>query len=129
MAPAHLITSEKLSQFKELRFAMSTRAGGTSQPPLDMNLSYNVGDDPASVTENRKRLFASLGLDHEHLAFPRQCHSNTVKLALDPGEYESCDALVTGRAGLPLVVTVADCLPIVLFDFRHNSLALIHAGW
>jgi YfiH family protein len=39
------------------------------------------------------------------------------------------DALATSRPGLPLCVSTADCLPIVLYDPRAGRLASVHAGW
>jgi len=45
------------------------------------------------------------------------------------GEYESCDGLITNTADLPLVVTVADCLPVVLFEPEKAVLGHVHAGW
>lgn len=129
MTEPRLISSEKLSQYPALRFAMSTRIGGVSPEPLGMNLSYRVGDDPANVAENRKRFFGSLGFSDSGSAIPHQCHSSSIQVVSQPGEYESCDGLVTRTSGLPLVVTVADCLPIVLYDPSRAVLALVHAGW
>ena len=43
--------------------AFSLRGGGVSAPPFDsLNLGAHVGDDPAAVAENRRRLRAALGL-------------------------------------------------------------------
>ena len=39
------------------------------------------------------------------------------------------DALATARRGLPLAISTADCLPIVLYDARGGRLAAVHAGW
>ena len=129
MAERHLINSEKLSRYPALRFAMSTRVGGVSPEPLGMNLSFRVGDDPANVAENRKRFFGSLGYLDSGSAIPHQCHSSNIQIVSQPGEYESCDGLVTQTTDLPLVVTVADCLPVVLYDPSRAVVALVHAGW
>ena len=129
MTVPRLINSVKLSEYPALRFAMSTRSGGVSPEPFGMNLSFRVGDDPANVAENRKRFFGSLGFSDSGSAIPHQCHSSSIQVVSQPGEYESCDGLVTQITDLPLVVTVADCLPIVLYDPTQPVLALIHAGW
>ena len=43
--------------------ASTTRWGGVSAPPYDsLNLAGHVGDNPACVAENRRRLAAKLGL-------------------------------------------------------------------
>jgi polyphenol oxidase len=124
-----LLTSEKLSAFSSVRFMMSLRIGGASPEPLGMNLSYGVGDDPANVAENRRRFFLPLGFTESQSAIPHQCHSNNVQLVSGPGSYEACDGLVTRKKGLPLVVTVADCLPVILFDPESEALGVVHAGW
>ena len=50
------------------RAAFSTRLGGVSKTPFrSLNLSLAVGDDPADVLENRRRLAAGLGYrDQQH---------------------------------------------------------------
>jgi len=112
-----------------VRFAMSTRVGGVSPEPRGMNLSFRVGDDPANVVENRKRFFGSLGIMESGLAIPHQCHSNNIQIVSLPGEYDACDGLVTQTKGLFLSVSVADCLPVVLYDSTNSVLGLVHAGW
>ena len=39
------------------------------------------------------------------------------------------DALITNTSGIFLSITVADCLPVFLFDPKTNSVGLVHAGW
>jgi len=129
MSDVRLITSDKLSRYSLVRFAMSTRVGGVSLESLGMNLSFGVDDNPANVVENRKRFFGSLGFSESECAIPHQCHSANVQIVSNPGEYEACDGLITKVVGLPLVVTVADCVPIVLYDPAKSVLGLVHAGW
>ncbi len=124
-----LITSGKLSAFPNVRYGTDTRRGGASPEPFGMNLSYRVGDERTYVEENRRQFFGALGFNPDHLAIPHQCHSDEVKIVTGPGEFESTDALITRSVGLPLVVAVADCLPVVLYDPVTSVLAHVHAGW
>lgn len=124
-----MITSDTLSKFSSLRFAMSLRVGGVSPEPFGMNMSFQVGDEAANVVENRKRFLGPLGFDDSGIAIPRQCHSSNVQVVTKPGQYDSCDGLITDIVGLPLVVTVADCLPIVLHDPEKRVIGIVHAGW
>jgi YfiH family protein len=39
------------------------------------------------------------------------------------------DVLATARPALPLAISTADCLPVVLYDARGGRLAAVHAGW
>lgn len=109
--------------------AVSTRQGGVSKDPLGMNLSFSVGDDEASVNENRRRFFSSLGIPVEGLAIPRQVHSATVARVGAPGAVAETDALVTNSPGVYLCVTIADCVPVLLHDPEHRAVAAVHAGW
>jgi hypothetical protein len=124
-----LITSALFDQVGSVRFGMSTRTGGASPEPLGMNLSYRVTDAEEHVRENRSRFFGHFGFDPTAAAVPHQCHSSRVLVVSRAGEYESCDGLITTVIDLPLVVTVADCLPVVLVDPVKRVLGVVHAGW
>ena len=39
------------------------------------------------------------------------------------------DALWTRQTGLPIAVTTADCVPILLYRKDETAIAVIHAGW
>jgi YfiH family protein len=62
-------------------------------------------------------------------AFARQVHGAEVIQVERGGFAGHGDALATSRAGLPLCISTADCLPIVLYDPRAGRLAAVHAGW
>lgn len=108
---------------------MSTRIGGVSGDVLGMNLSFNVGDDEQNVRINRERFFSALGADVESGAFAGQVHSARVRDADGPGMHKECDGLVTNRAGVYLAISVADCVPILLYDPIGRAAAALHAGW
>ncbi len=118
-----------LSAFPELRSGLSTRLGGISPQPLGMNLSFNVGDAESNVLENRKRFLHRLGVNPELLATAAQCHSATVIRVEKPGRYLACDALMTNQPNVFLAISVADCVPVLLFDPVHRAVAAVHAGW
>ncbi len=108
---------------------VSTRQGGVSAAPWDsLNLALHVGDDPASVAENRRRLA-------EHLALPaqpcwlQQVHGTAV-VAL-PGDRDALvgDAAVSFSADCVAAVMTADCLPVVLTDRTGSCVGVAHAGW
>jgi polyphenol oxidase len=108
---------------------LSTRIGGVEGSPFGMNLSYNVGDDPERVKENRRRFFGALDIRLEDIATMQQVHGNTVVRVDRSGSNPSCDAMITNRPGVYLCVTIADCVPVFVLDCSVNALAVIHAGW
>ena len=124
-----IIRSETLSRYQQIVFGMSTRVGGCSPGGLGMNLSFNVGDDKVNVIENRRLFFGALHIGLDELAFPMQCHSNSVRVIQTWGGYENCDGLVTNEFGVFIAISVADCVPIFLFDPVTRTVAGIHAGW
>jgi polyphenol oxidase len=109
--------------------ALSTRVGGPPDSPFGMNLSFNVGDDPANVQANRGAFFNALRIKQEELAIPRQIHSSTVVRADSPGTYPDCDALVTDRPRVFLCVSTADCIPLFIYEKEKRVVAAIHSGW
>ena len=39
------------------------------------------------------------------------------------------DAIITDQKKLPIAVLTADCVPVLLYDYRKKIIAAIHAGW
>jgi len=120
--------------------AITARSGGVSSGPYaTLNLSLSVGDDPAAVLENRRRLAASLRVGPGDFIFARQVHGAGVRIvgeadrgsgAFSPdGAIPDVDALVTASPSPVLAVLTADCVPIVLHDPVAGVLACVHSGW
>lgn len=119
---------------------VSTRHGGVSVGPYDsLNLGGHVGDDPAAVAENRRRLAAALGVDR--LTIADQKHTATVTVvdgtlagrgpdaaADSAAAFPATDAMITNRPGVALAILVADCAPLVLYDPVHHAIGVAHSG-
>jgi polyphenol oxidase len=125
-----------------VRAAFPARTGGVSAPPLDsLNLGLSVEDDPQNVLENRRRLCAAIGVPQERLVVPGQVHGTTLgwvgeaeagRGAFDsPSVIREHDGLLTAAACLGLVISYADCVPIVIVaEGKEGPLfATVHAGW
>lgn len=106
----------------------TTRDGGTSLGPFaSLNLGGAVGDDPARVAENWRRLAGATGLAFARV---RQVHGARVVDAEHPSApVEEADAVVSRRPGLAAAVSVADCVPILIADPDGGRVAAVHAGW
>ena len=106
----------------------TSRAGGHSQPPFDTNnLALHVGDDALQVHSNRLALVNRLQMPKEPV-WLEQTHS-THCVRVDEDDNREADATITRRAGIPLAIMTADCLPILLCDRNGTEIAAIHAGW
>ncbi len=107
----------------------TTRPGGISPPPwASLNLAEHVGDDPAHVAENRRRLAAMAGFPAEP-AWLEQVHGITVVAAETVTVPVAADAAFTREPCRPCVVMTADCLPVLLCDRAGTIVAAAHAGW
>ncbi|HEX4359806.1 MAG TPA: peptidoglycan editing factor PgeF [Pseudonocardia sp.] len=114
-----------------VRRVVTTRAGGASRAPFErFNLSVGVGDDPAAVAANRRRLAAGVGLPAGSVAWMRQVHGTTAAtLDAPPGaDLPDTDAMVTDRPELALAVLAADCVPVLLADPGAGVIGAAHAG-
>lgn len=86
----------------------------------------------------RKQLCESLNLDSNKLVCLRQVHGNTVVQvhAEDAGKgaqnresaLADADGLITNQPGIPLGISVADCVPLWLYDPVTQSGGVVHAG-
>jgi polyphenol oxidase len=110
-----------------VRALITTRAGGASAAPYDtLNLGFSTGDDPAAVTENRRRL---RGLLPQEPRWLKQVHGSRVLSAeLVEGRPEA-DASVARERGTVCAILVADCLPVLFSDREGTVVAAVHAGW
>jgi YfiH family protein len=122
-----IIKSRIFSAYTNLVHGISTREGGS--PPFYNNLSRYVGDNESNVKQNRDKFFSSLGVEQSRLVHANQVHSGNVKAVSEPGLYKETDGLITFAKNLFLVVSVADCLPVMLYDSKKHIAANIHAGW
>lgn len=137
-----LVQSDILEDSERVVHAFGTRQGGVSREPYaTLNLGMSVGDDPEAVEENRRRFFGTFGLQPSQVVRVKQVHGDGVlrvdesqvsrhgfpRLLLDEG-YEY-DALITNLHDLALVVTTADCLPLLIHDPVRGSVGAVHAGW
>lgn len=116
--------------FPGLTMVQSTRYGGISNEPYsELNLGLNTGDDKEAVAENRRRFWSALGTSEERTAGGYQVHGSEIRKVDAPGYTDGYDALITGQPDLFLNVTVADCVPVLIFDPVKKAIAAIHAGW
>ena len=114
-----------------IRRVITTRDGGSSAAPWDsFNLGGKVGDDPAAVAANERKLADGIGLPQQRLVWMEQIHGRTATVVDGPRAepVEATDALVTATPNLALVVLTADCVPVLLGDPVSGVVAAVHAG-
>lgn len=103
------------------------------------NLALHTGDDRGLVLRNRQRLADRVDLSLERFVFLDQTHNSNVFIAKEEdagkgafdkdGAISNTDAVITDSKKMCILVLVADCVPIVLFDKKRGVIAAVHSGW
>ncbi|MBI4649845.1 peptidoglycan editing factor PgeF [Candidatus Desantisbacteria bacterium] len=111
----------------------------SSLPYAGLNLGYFVGDNDKNVAENRRIMRKSLNLQQTRMITADQVHSNKVSVINEKSNISGwedprrsirlTDALITNLQNLTLVITVADCVPVLIYDTKNKVIAAVHAGW
>lgn len=106
------------------------RGGGVSTGAYaSLNLGLSSGDARQAVEANRDRLLTALGFAREDVCAFEQVHGDRV-LEGDAGWFtQRADAATTDVAGRLLVVSVADCYPLLFHDPTRGAVAAAHCGW
>ncbi len=124
----------------ELIHFVSTRKGDFDKAPFfSSNLALHVNDEDKAVLKNRQKLSEALKIPLGNFVFANQTHSDNTAIvkAENRGDgvleqknaIKSTDALITRGKNICMVVLVADCVPVILFDQKQKVIAVIHAGW
>jgi YfiH family protein len=113
---------------------ITTRRDGVSRGPYGvpphghggMNIGLGSGDDLADVTANRALLRTSLPSDPRWL---HQVHGAGVVDAAQVDAGSIADASFATTPNVVCVVSIADCMPVLMTDTSGRSVAVAHAGW
>jgi YfiH family protein len=94
------------------------------------NVAYHVGDNIDHVNGHHEKLASSLNYDVKRLRYMNQVHGSHIEVVTfqSPKESLQCDALITQESNLPLMVMVADCIPVLMYDQNKGVIAAVHAG-
>ena len=119
------------------RHAFSTRLGGVSGGVwASWNFGENRGDDPENVRENYRLAGEIFGCTENDFVVTKQVHEKAVIIAADKDRHTlgtqtpyTADGLVTKERGLPLMIYIADCVPVLLHDENAGVIGAVHCGW
>jgi len=115
----------------------SMRGGGVSKGDFaSLNLSFEVGDDEAKVRENYARLFSGSPIDYRDLWSTIQVHDDRILTVDEAGRFDKpvgaeigVDGFVTDKKDVPIMVKLADCQGVLLFDPVKKVVSAVHSGW
>jgi len=130
-------TFPNLSGEKGVIHGIFTRIGGNSTGPYEgLNVSFGVGDKNENVVKNRQvissifRTGDMVSAKQVHgtdaiICQKEKCHD----LREDSIEMQAGDALISNENRILLMIKVADCQPVMLYDPKQRVAANIHSGW
>ena len=126
-----------LAKFSDIRHGIFTRNCGHSKNPYQsLNVSLSVGDNYSHVKQNRRII--SKCIEGNELVFAKQVHETNVLILsknnapfVDKafGKPAVGDAMVTDIAEKFLLVQVADCQAVLMYDPFRRVVANVHCGW
>lgn len=135
-----LLQFDLLSAEAEIEHFFTTRSGGVSTGEFSsLNLGNYSDDDPVAIFENLTILARMWYMKPSDFIIPHQTHGSRI-LAVDDNFMSlplsqkneilyGIDVTVTQLKNIFLCVTVADCVPILLYDRVKGIVAALHAGW
>ncbi|HRI87152.1 MAG TPA: polyphenol oxidase family protein [Candidatus Hydrogenedentes bacterium] len=103
----------------------------------------DIGDGDCRLSSSdgmaaRRRFCEASGVPYEHVAIGCQVHGAQIAIVNenDRGRghegfhaaFEATDGLITDVPGLPIGLSIADCVPVFLFDSKRRAIGLVHAG-
>jgi YfiH family protein len=117
----------KFDVFPNLIALFSTKADGSTKIRNTDNQLLDLEHQ-----KNKKIFLEKHDLDDRLMISPFLGHTANVKNVgkMQLGEtIKNVDAVITSEPGIILNITVADCLPVYIYDPLNRVIALAHAGW
>jgi len=110
------------------------------QSQIDADNKLITADKPnEQIRQNRISFFKKNNIDPQRLVnlagvhganIAMTCHSDMGKGALDPTtRIADTDGLITNIKNSYLMITGADCFPVLFFDENKDVIAAAHCGW
>ena len=124
--------SKKLNKFKKIKHCFFSRKGGFSKGIYKgLNCGKGSKDNKRNILKNLSYVSKKMSIKRNKLILMHQTHSAKV-IKVTKKNYKQkmdSDALITRVRGLVLGVVSADCVPIIIYDFKNEIIGCIHAGW
>jgi polyphenol oxidase len=97
----------------------------------NMKVYYEFWKDEEALI-NIERFLNKLGLSEKKVISVNSINGDNIEIVSkeDRGNFiHNTDGLITNDRNVYLSITIADCLPIVIFDPQKEVISLIHCGW
>jgi polyphenol oxidase len=111
--------------------AIELSGQGTPTALLSTRSAGSMRYIPGLYNANRTAWLRSVGFDPDCVLSLPLVHSRLVYSARVPADLAGLegDGIVTDNPDVCAVLTVADCMPVYLFDPDSNAFGILHSGW
>jgi YfiH family protein len=129
-----ILKSALFESIPRIKHGFSTRLGGVSKGAFaTLNLDRGVGDEEASVRENRARFAMMIGLPPSaEIVQTHQVHG-TALLMHHEASGQKADGIIADAPRVAVGIRTADCVPILIAALgasgSPDAVAAVHAGW
>lgn len=134
------ITFSKFEEYKkEMLYYFTTRHGGVSKECFNsLNLGLGTNDNKCNILKNYEILGDCINININDIVMTSQTHTANIMIVeekdkgkgiLRKRDYENIDGLITNIKNIPIATTHADCVPLVLYDYRNKVIGVAHSGW
>lgn len=106
-----------------------------SLKPLDFAGNVNYTEKREAVLKDYGAICKALNIDSNTICRPNQTHTDVVKVvdSEKPWEFmeafQNVDGATTNQKEKALMLTYADCTPLLFYDPVKNVIANTHSGW
>jgi len=112
--------------------SLQENAVTAKEPYKSLNVSFEVGDHPKIVEQNRDILCRCI--KGKEFIYAKQRHETQIIVLAKNDKVRSNapfagDAMITDSLSKYLVIQVADCQSLLLYDPAQRVVANIHSGW
>lgn len=120
----YLITKTKINKIEILT---SINNGGFSSSPIDSNnMSYDVGDNPDHVVQNREKFLEETGLFGYNLVVPKQRNTDIILKVNSITDDRECDSLYTYNQDFSLAILHNENSPIFYYIKEKEIIGAIN---
>lgn len=134
-----IITDDRFTALG-VEHGFTTRRGGVSTGEFEsLNLCFSEerSDSHENVEKNHSILLNAFDTAPENAVRSHQLHTNTTEIAdtvggtgfILPDFAHGVDGLISRTSGQLLIVRMADCLPMLLYDKFTGAIGAVHSGW
>lgn len=123
---------ESVLYFTNTKIASVPDSWKLSLPRYGISLASIGSLKPREDALRRNAFFSSVGIDPNLVISLSQTHSKIIHIAKDTAEFISFpegDGILTKNPNLVPSVTVADCMPVYLFNPVVGCFGVLHSGW